>query len=143
MFKWVKSIFKGPSNEAAVDNQLLEYVPKEMPKLDKNNIVLGEEAQSFLEQNGPEETMKLLGKQLVEGVSGAAYADLFNQYYEGNLSKKNILDRYDEMIVLSEDVCLGMVKLGEYYTPEVIHEAYPEEARSLGACSSGVRASAF
>ncbi|MCQ2373761.1 MAG: hypothetical protein MJ050_06755, partial [Phascolarctobacterium sp.] len=98
----------------------------EMPMLDKNSIVLGEEAQSFLEEKGPEETMKLLGKQLVEGVSGAAYADLFNQYYEGNLSKKNILDRYDEMIVLSEDVCLGMVKLGEYYTPDIITEAYPE-----------------
>ena len=127
MFKWVKSIFKGQNNMAVEDNQPLEYVPKEMPKLDKNSIVLGEEAQSFFEENGPEETMKLLGKQLVEGVSGAAYGDLFNQYYEGSLSKKNILDRYEEMIVLSEDVCLGMVKLGEYFTPEVIHEAYPEE----------------
>lgn len=127
MFKWVKRILNGDNSAPVIDDGPLEYVPKEMPMLDKNSIVLGEEAQSFFEEKGPEETMKLLGKQLVEGVCGAAYGDLFNQYYEGNLSKKNILDRYEEMIVLSEDVCLGMVKLGEYYTPEVIHEAYPEE----------------
>lgn len=103
-------------------------VTETLPKVfNKEEIIISEPIEVYLEQNGLDKTMSWLLEQLCQDLSGANIADLFTGYYDGQYSKKDILDRYEQIIVIDEAVIEALAKLGGYYNPEVLHNIYNQK----------------
>lgn len=87
-------------------------------------IILSEEIQTFLDANGPADTMRWLLEDFVAKVSGFKSAELFSGYYSSRYSKRDILDKYDEIISLDNTLVEAIAKLGDYYDSKYIEDAY-------------------
>lgn len=119
MFSWLKSMLQ--KEQPAINTAIIETKPQVFIKED---IILSEPIDVYLRENGIEKTLTWLLEQFCNDLSGSAIADLFTGYYDGEYSKKDILDRYEEIITIDEAVVEALAKLGESYNAEVLHNIY-------------------
>lgn len=122
MFSWLRNMLQ--KEQAATNTEVIEAKREVFIKED---IVLSEPIEVYLKDNGPEKTLSWLLEQLCQDLSGTSIADLFTGYYDGEYSKKDILDRYEEVISIDETVIEALAKLGESYNPEVLHNIYTQK----------------
>lgn len=121
MFKWIKGIFqadKQPSTEP--------IVPAEKPTdiFIRENLQLADSIKNNLAENPQEETVAWLVKEFTEDVNNPKVAELFSGYYDGLYSKKDILDSYEEMVIINQEIIEGIAKLGEAYQPAMVSSIY-------------------
>ncbi len=121
MLKWLKNFLKNEDTAANKENAAQESTTVSIPI--QEDLVLSEEIQAFLDVNGPEATLNMLISKLTQGLNGKAAAPIFSEYYSGNYSKKDVLDRYEELVQVDMDVLTGIKKLGEHFTPELASTA--------------------
>lgn len=122
MLQWLQKIIDKNSTQAVSPSK-----PKTVENpifITKSEIKLTAENQNFLLNNGPEATMEWLLEQLVENLSGSQSADIFAGYYDNRYSKRDIIDQYDDIIKVDENLLMAIVKLGEYYNPQYIDDLY-------------------
>lgn len=122
MFSWLKSMLQ--KEQPAINTAIIETKPQIFIKED---IILSEPIDAYLRENGTEKTLTWLLEQFCNDLSGSAIADLFTGYYDGAYSKKDILDRYEEIITIDEAVVEALAKLGERYNAEVLHNIYTQK----------------
>lgn len=121
MLKWLKNFLKNEDTAANEEIVAQESTTASMPI--KENLILSEEIQQFLDANGPEATLTMLIGKLTQDLNGKDAAPIFSEYYSGNYSKKDVLDRYEELVQVDLDVLTGIKKLGEHLTPELASAA--------------------
>lgn len=92
--------------------------------VDDEPIVLSATIQEYLDHNGPEKTMCWMLEKLVENISGCQSGDIFSGYYCNHCSKRDVLDKYDDIIIVDKDIFNGVSKLGDYYDSKYIEAAY-------------------
>lgn len=122
MFSWLKSMLQ--KEQPATNTVIIEAKPDVFVR---EEIILSEPIDVYLKENGTESTLSWLLEQLCQDLSGSSIADLFTGYYDGEYSKKDILDRYEEIITIDEAVVEALAKLGESYNPEVLHNIYTQK----------------
>lgn len=123
MLKWIKNIF----NESNIEAKQATSEPIKVCLVDNlDELTLVEDIQVYLEQNGPASTMEWLLERLVEKMSGTKGADIFTNYYNNSYSKRDIIDKYDEIITVDEAAMLAIAKLGQYYKAETIEALYAD-----------------
>lgn len=122
MFSWLRNMLQ--KEQPAANTVVIEAKPEVFIKED---IILSEPIEVYLKDNGPEKTLSWLLEQLCHDLSGTCIADLFTGYYDGEYSKKDILDSYEEVISIDEKVIEALAKLGESYNPEVLHNIYTQK----------------
>jgi len=123
MFNWFKNLWANNNNTSSTPAEAIK-IPNEELAADKASIVLTDNIEAYLNSNGPEQTMSWLLEALVKDMSGAQSADIFSGYYNNHYSKRDILDKYDDIIVIDENILKAITKLGEYYDPKYIDEKY-------------------
>lgn len=111
MLSWLKNFLK--NDESVVQETEKVIVPI------KEKLILSAEIQEYLEKSGPEATLSMLISKLTQGLNGKDASPVFSEYYAGHFSKKDVLDRYEELVAVDMDVLTGIKKLGEHYTPEL------------------------
>lgn len=121
MLKWLKNFLKNEDTAANEEIVAQKSTTASMPI--KENLILSEEIQQFLDANGPEATLTMLIGKLTQDLNGKDAAPIFSEYYSGNYSKKDVLDRYEELVQVDLDVLTGIKKLGEHLTPELASAA--------------------
>lgn len=124
MFSWVKNLFNGDETKVREEGPVIIEPPKE--SMDREGLILSAEVEAYLNENGPEETLNWLLEKFLLGIRGAEAAELFAGYYEGRCSKKDILDRYEEIIQVDDAVVMALAKLGASYNQEMIKNFLPE-----------------
>ena len=121
MLKWLKNFLKNEDTAANEEIVAQKSTTASMPI--KENLALSEEIQQFLDATGPEATLTMLISKLTQDLNGKDAAPIFSEYYSGNYSKKDVLDRYEELVQVDLDVLTGIKKLGEHLTPELASAA--------------------
>lgn len=121
MLKWLKNFLKNEDTAANEEIVAQKSTTASMPI--KENLILSEEIQQFLDATGPEATLTMLISKLTQGLNGKDAAPIFSEYYSGNYSKKDVLDRYEELVQVDIDVLTGIKKLGDHLTPELASAA--------------------
>lgn len=121
MLKWLKNFLKNEDTAANEEIVAQKSTTASMPI--KENLILSEEIQQFLDANGPEATLTMLIGKLTQDLNGKDAAPIFSEYYSGNYSKKDVLDRYEELVQVDLDVLTGIKKLGDHLTPELASAA--------------------
>lgn len=114
MLKWFKNLLK---TEESVTIESSTPIQEE--------LILSEEIQQYLDTNGPETTLSMLIGKLSQGLNSRNTSLVFSQYYDGIYSKKDVLDRYDELVQIDNNVLIAIKKLGNHFTPELANKAIP------------------
>lgn len=122
MFSWLKNMLQ--KEQPAANIVAIEATPEVFIR---EEISLSEPVAIYLKENGTERTLNWLLEQLCQDLSGSTIADLFTGYYDGEYSKKDILDRYEAIITIDEAVIQALAKLGEDYNPEILHNIYTQK----------------
>lgn len=121
MFSWLRNMLQ---KEQPTTNTVVESKPEVFVK---EAIILSEPIEVYMQENGIDKTLSWLLEQLCDGLSGTSIADLFTGYYDGQYSKKDILDRYEEIILIDETVIEALAKFGDSYNPETLHNIYTQK----------------
>lgn len=121
MLNWIKHIFNSKEKAAPLP---VSTAQNNFFVADKDTLSLSPEIENFLNANGPELTMKWLLDQLVANMSGSQSAAIFSGYYDNHCSKRDILDKYDEIIIVDTALLQALVKLGDYYDANYISSIY-------------------
>lgn len=122
MFSWLKNMLQ--KEHPTSNTTIIETKPELFVK---EEIVLSEPIEVYLKKNGTEKTLSWLLEQFCVNLSGSTITELFTGYYYGEYSKKDILDRYEEIINIDEALIEALAKLGESYNPEELHNIYTQK----------------
>lgn len=95
------------------------------------HMELSSRIQAMVEEKGPHTAFQALLKELFEAINNPSAIEYFSAYYEGQCSKKDILDKYDTLVKVEQDTLEGIATLGkrleEGYGPQMVDELYKAE----------------
>ena len=117
MFKWIKNIVGSSSTKEENTVVAVAAAPQE-------ELLMPETINTFLTENGPEQTMDWLIQELLTGLYNSEAAEVFGDYYAAKYSKKDILDKYEDLVQVKRETLTGIILLGEHYKQELVERYF-------------------
>ena len=123
MFTWVKNIFTNEEKPTTAANTPSVSKPE---LFDRESIELAAFIKTYYTENGSD-TLAWLVQQVIADLNNPKVAELFAGYYDGLYSKRDIIERYDELVTVNQEVIEAIAKLGESYSPALVHDLYAQD----------------